>query len=286
MKALPMHADVWVIDHEHALLFRQQDQQWVEELRLSYDEFNGSAIALSSFSLPDTVVYLNVFENKTEGGMWAEHYWAGIAEDPPRIIQTPARAFHQQALTELRSMGKNVQVICPQKPAQFDRAVPMALLNKHEYKHLKSFINSRKSGNHEFRSSLQLYLGLWLTPPGYYQAIRGVAAACLLGTFLLMSWHANQQQAKQDKANLQQLRNSLTTPASSAKEAPFAVWLEQIRKFGQNERANLLSLKMSWDEQGEILTHATLERDRKRVPKACSLNNATQVQCSIGSSNQ
>jgi hypothetical protein len=286
MKAVPLYADVWVIDQEQALLFRQQDQQWVEELRLSYDEFNGSAIALSSFSLPDTVAYLNVFENKIASGMWAEHHWAGIAEDPPRIIETPANSFHQQVLTELRSMGKTIQVICSQKPAQFHRATPMALLNKHEYKHLKNFMNLRKSGTSQFRSSLQLYLGLWVKPPAYYQAIRAVAAACVLGTFFLMGWNANLQQSKQERANLQHFRNSLTAAPSGIKEAPFAAWLEQIRKFGHSERANLLSLKMSWDEQGQILTNANLERDRKRVPKACTLQNSRQAQCSIGDSSQ
>ncbi|MDP3270895.1 hypothetical protein [Limnobacter sp.] len=286
MTTTPMHADVWVIEQGHAILFRQQDQQWAEEQRLPYSEFSGSAIALSSFSLPDTLVYLNVFQNKIATSPWAEHRWAGIAEDPPRIIESPATAFHQEVLTELRSMGQSVRIISSEKSAQFNRAVHMALLNTHEFKHLKNFLNSNKSGISQFRSSFQLYLGLWVKPSGHYQAVRGAAVACVLGTFLLMSWHTNQQQSKLEKANLQHLKNSLGAAPRNAKEAPFAGWLEQIRKFGQDERANLLSLKMSWDEQGEILTTADLARARKRVPKGCSLNNSTQAQCSVGATNQ
>lgn len=217
---------------------------------------------------------------------WAEHRWAGIAEDPPRIIESPATAFHQEALTELRSMGQNVRIISSEKSAQFNRAVHMALLNTHEFKHLKYFLSSNKSGVSQFRSSLQLYLGLWVKPSGHYQAVRSAAVACVLGTFLLMSWHTNQQQSKLEKANLQHLKNSLGAAPRNAKEAPFAGWLEQIRKFGQDERANLLSLKISWDEQGEILTTADLSRARKRVPKGCSLNSSTQAQCSVGATNQ
>ncbi len=286
MTTTPMHADVWVIEQGHAILFRQQDQRWVEEQRLPYREFSGSAIALSSFSLPDTRVYLNVFQNKIATPPWAEHRWAGIAEDPPRIIESPATAFHQEALTELRSMGQNVRIISSEKSAQFNRAVHMALLNTHELKHLKYFLSSNKSGVSQFRSSLQLYLGLWVKPSGHYQAVRSAAVACVLGTFLLMSWHTNQQQSKLEKANLQHLKNSLGAAPRNAKEAPFAGWLEQIRKFGQDERANLLSLKISWDEQGEILTTADLSRSLKRVPKCCSLNSSTQAQCSVGATNQ
>lgn len=286
MTSIPMHADVWVIEQNQAILFRQKDQQWIEEQRLPYSDFSGSAIALSSFSLPDTLVYLNVFQNNVASSLWTEHHWAGIAEDPQRIIETPTTAFHQQVLTELRSMGKNIQVISSQKSAQFNRAVQMALIDTYEFKHLKNFLNSRKSGANQFLSSLCLYLGLWIKPAGYYQAIRGVAVACLLGTFLLMSWHANQQQLKHEKASVQQFKKSLMAQPRNAKPASFENWLDQIRKFGRGERANLLSLKMSWDEQGEILTTADLVRDRKRAPKGCTLNNPTQARCSTEPANQ
>mgnify|MGYP006140855489 FL=1 len=286
MTSTPMHADVWVIEQNLAILFRQKDQRWIEEQRLSYSEFSGSAIALSSFSLPDTLVYLNVFQNNIADSLWTELHWAGIAEDPQRMIETPATAFHQQVLTELRSMGKSIQVISSQKSEQFNRAIQMALLNTHEFNHLKNFLNSRKSGTGQFLGSLHLYMTLWVKPTGYYQAVRGVAAACVLGTFLLMSWHANQQQLKYEKANLQQFKKSLVAQPRNAKAAPFEDWLEQIRKFGRGERANLLSLKMSWDEQGEILTTANLARDRKRVPKGCTLNNPTQTHCSTEPTNQ
>lgn len=286
MKSTPMHADAWVIEQNQAILFRQKDQHWEEEHRLPYDEFSGSAIALSSFSLPDTLVYLNVFQNNVAGSLWTECLWAGLAEDPQRIVETQATAFHQQVLTELRSMGKSVQVISSQKSEQFDRASQMALLNRHEFKHLKHFLNSRKSGAGPFLSSLHLYLGLWVKPTGAYQAIRGVAVGCVLGTFLLMNWHANQQQFKQEKADLQQFKKSLMAQQRNVKAAPFEDWSAQIQKFGRGERANLRSLKMSWDEQGEILTTADLVRDRKRVPKGCTLNNPTQAQCSTKPADQ
>jgi len=280
------HADVWVIEQGHAILFRQQDQQWTEEQRLPYSEFSGSAIALSSFSLPDTLVYLNIFHDKSAISPWAEHHWAGVAEDPPRIIGSAATAFHQQVLTELRSMGKSVRIISSEKSAQFNRAIHMVLLDVHEFKHLKNFLNSNKSGIGQFHSRFQLYLGLWIKPSGCYQAIRGIAIACVLGTFLVMSWHTNQQQSKLEKAQLQHFKNSLSVEPRNAKVASFAGWLEQIRKFGQDERANLLSLKISWDEQGKILTTADLARARKRVPKGCTLNNSTQAECSVGAADQ
>lgn len=109
MNSAATHADVWVLEQELVLLFRQQDQHWIEEMRLPYSEFIGSAIALSSFSLADTAVYLNVFQNTNTAAFWAEQRWAGVAEHPLRIIDAPVTAFHQQALTELRGMGKNAE---------------------------------------------------------------------------------------------------------------------------------------------------------------------------------
>jgi N-acetylneuraminic acid mutarotase len=76
MNLIPMHADVWVIEQEHVFLFRQKNQQWTEELKLPYEEFSGSAVALSSFSLLDTAVYLNVFQQTSTSKFWSENRWA------------------------------------------------------------------------------------------------------------------------------------------------------------------------------------------------------------------
>ncbi|WP_341237238.1 hypothetical protein [uncultured Limnobacter sp.] len=286
MNSAATHADVWVLEQELVLLFRQQDQHWIEEMRLPYSEFIGSAIALSSFSLADTAVYLNVFQNTNTAAFWAEQRWAGVAENPLRIIDAPVTAFHQQALTELRGMGKKCRIISATKSAQFNHAVQMARLNQHEFKHLKKFIAANKSSTRELQSSLRLYLGLWTQPSGNYQAIRGVALACTLATFLLMSWHNNQQQPVLDTVRLQQFQHAHQRNSNNTKTVAFGDWLKQLSKFGRSERANLTSLKVSWNEQGEILTIADLERDRKRVPKACTLNNPKQAKCSVGATVQ
>lgn len=286
MNLIPMHADVWVIEQEHVFLFRQKSQQWVEEHQLPYDEFSGSAIALSSCSLTDTVVYLNVFQQTSTGKFWSENRWAGIAEDPLRIVDSTATAFHQQVLTELNSMGKTVRVIAAPKPSQFNHGTEMALLDRQELKLLKSFTDASKTGKGHFRSKLLLYFGLWMKPGRNYQAIRAVTLACTVCTVLVMNWHTQQQQAKYEKISLQRFQNSVSAATRDVKAVPFVDWLEQIRKFGQGQRANLVSLKMSWNEQGEILTTADLERDRKRVPRACTLNHSKQAKCSVGAIRQ
>lgn len=286
MNPIPVHADVWVIELEEVFLFRQKNQQWTEELKLPYEEFSGSATALSSFSLPDTAVYLNVFKQTSTERLWPENRWAGIAEDPLRILDATATAFHQKVLTEMSSMGKTVRVIAISKPSQFNHGTSMALLDWQELRQLKRFIDDNKSGTGLFRSRLLLYFSLWMKPSRNYQAIRAVAIVCTVCTFLVMNWHTQQQQAKYEKISVQRFQNSVTAATRDVKSVPFAEWLEQIRKFGQGQRANLVSLKMSWNEKGEIRTTADLERDRKRVPKACALNHSKQAKCSIGTFDQ
>lgn len=65
MKQISANADVWVIHEENALLFRQREGVWHEEMSVQFDAFLGSATALSSFTLTDTRVYLNVGASKT-----------------------------------------------------------------------------------------------------------------------------------------------------------------------------------------------------------------------------
>lgn len=286
MKGEQIHADVWVVEQDQATLLRHRDHEWVVEQRLAYTEFIGSAIALSSFSLADTTVYLNVVQNELPTGMWTGHSWAGITEDPLRIVDAPATALHQHLLTELRSMGKTAHVISVKKPEQFNRGTSMTLLNTQEFKHLKNFMLASKAGGTHIQNSLQLYLGLWLKPSGCYQTIRSVALACMIGTFALMSWQAIDQQSRFEKANEVRLRNSFSAISADSKSAPFDAWILQLRKFGQDKRANVVSLKMSWDERGEIQSTADLERDRKRAPKTCILNRPKQAQCSLGALGQ
>lgn len=286
MKHPTSNADVWVVDQGQVLLMRLRDQDWFEEQRIPFDEFTGSAIALSSFSLPESQVYLNVSRDEKNDRLVSGECWAGVGVDPIRVIQAPVDRLHQRTLVALTTMGATAQVICTSKPTQFSKATPMTLLNSQEFKHLERFISDSKSGSHIFPITLILYAMLWLKPGGQYQRMRLLSVICVLTAFFTMDWHAARHQPQNEIDTLQRFQTVLKTTDTPAIPVPFSDWAVQIRKFGQAERANITSIKVSWNEQALISTKVDLERDRKRVPKACSLINPKQAECSTSGSSQ
>lgn len=70
----------------------------------------GSHRALSSFSMPDTVVYLavSVLENPEPG---ASQFWMSMNESPSRLAYAAVQSVHMFLMEQIRSMGKEPIVI-------------------------------------------------------------------------------------------------------------------------------------------------------------------------------
>lgn len=253
---------------------------------MPFSEFSGSAVALSSFSLPDTQVYLNVFSSSNSQALQISKFWVGIAEDPVRLIQADLEKQHHRVLQEVQNMGKKAQIIFTADPKNFISATEMALLDAQEFKHLQAHVDLMKTGASRFRANLQLCGLLWVKPNQNHQRLRFVAVASGLVSLVFLNWSNQHQLEQQTQTIFQEVRSALKNQGENSQPVPFTSWAEQVKKFGQGNRANLTGIRMSWNKQGQINTHALLERDRKRVPKSCVLTNPTRAECSISGENR
>lgn len=279
MSTVSSHAEVWVVHDNQALLFRHSNTQWHQELALPFSDFLGSAAALSSFTLPDTIVYLNLKSQAKPEPSGLGQCWAGVAQNPLRLIQTEHNVQYAQQLQNIRAMGQVARVICTDKPQHFEHGVEMMLLGAQAHQHLKHWLTSKKNGVHKFSSGLQLCSALWLRAESSYQHLRFAALACTAFTLFAMQWHTGQQLENQTRQLEKSILQSQTKTASKPANVSLNAWSEQINKFGKANRANLQSLSIHWNSQGDVVSYAVLDRDRKRVPKGCVLESPVRVQC-------
>jgi len=280
MKDISANADVWVIHENNALLFQQQEGVWQEKMSLPFDAFLGSAAALSSFTLTDTRVYLNLGASKNSEEHSAMYHWTNIEYDPLRLVEIPELPVHRRQRQSLASMGQTITVISTGKSSHFSRATPMMRVNDNELKHLGKWVTEQKNGAGKRITTLKLLVGLWRKPCTTYQQLRMVALTSTLTTALLMQLHSNQQIKIQEQQTRQHIQQTANKAQTNATPLSLEQWSNQISKFGKGNRANLNALNIHWHGNGHINTTVQLNRERKRVPKGCSLESSTHATCS------
>ena len=279
MTTVSANSDVWVIHEDHALLYRQQDQMWTLESRLPFVDFHGSAVALASFTLADTCVYVNVNKCNRSIHLLDPFRWLAIEEDPLRMSEFPHSAEQDQLLRMLKTMGKTARVIATSDPAQFLHTPKLFLADRQETTHLKAWIKSRKNGASRHWATAQLCCALWAKPGQQQQRIRFVAVVCTALAIAITEW-GHTRQVKQNEIHWQKsIQEAIKQKTSDASAVSFEQWSTQIKKFGQNNRANLSELNIHWSSSGNIHTFAQLDRDRKKVPKGCMLVNSQRAEC-------
>lgn len=287
MKHLNPHADVWIIHQDKACLLRQglgAPVAWQQEMNMPLEEFMGSAIALSSFTQPDTRVFYNL-QSSTAGQNNNrllhpnEKNWLGLKEDPLRLLFA-ASGHEQQEIKSLQSMGKKVQVISCDDPVQFERATPLMLINSREKKHLEKWLAVRREGGGHHRANLGLLANLWIKPEPAYQTLRLVAVCCTFLSLVIAHQLNESQTGKQLEYFAQDVQQALTKGQETSVDTAWTDWGIQLGKFGKDKRANLNTVNIQWNEDGHVYTQATLSRDRKRVPKGCTLETARSATCS------
>ncbi|MCR2745145.1 hypothetical protein [Limnobacter parvus] len=284
MNTFPSTAEVWIIHESQALLFRRRDQQWQQEIAMPFNEFLGSATALSSFTLPDTSIHINLKNTQNPEQSGQGKCWVGLCHDPLRLIEVQDNQIHTRQLHEIRTMGKVARTICVDKPQNFERGIEMMLVHAQEHQHLKNWLASQKSGARKFSGGLQLCAALWLKAESSYQHLRLAALACTALSLGVMNWNMEQQLEKQGHQIERSIQLSRTKAAAEPAAMSFEQWSEQINKFGKSNRANLQSLNIHWNNNGDVYSYAVLERERKRVPKGCTLETPVRVQCSAKAS--
>lgn len=281
------HADVWLIHQDKACLLRQDPAApsgWQQEMSMPFGEFMGSAIALSSFTQPDTRVFYNLSSNTANHesnrlSYLNEEHWLGIKEDPLRLLQVTA-GDERQEIKSLQSMGKKAHVISCVDPAQFERATPMILINPREKKHLEKWLAARREGAGKHRANLGLLVNLWSKPEPAYQTLRLVAMCCTFFS-LTIAHHMNEvQRSKELDYFAQDVQQALKKGQENSVSTAWTDWGIQLGKFGKDKRANLNAVNIQWNEEGHVYTQATLSKDRKRVPKGCTLETPRSATCS------
>lgn len=279
MSTVSANSDVWVIHEGQALLYRQQGQVWLPESRMPFADFHGSAVALASFTLADTCVYLNVNKGEQSADFPNQLRWVGIERDPLRLTEFPHTGEQIKLLHSLKSMGKQACVTAISDPAQFLRAPKLFLASQQETEHLKTWIKSQKNGTSKRRATAQFICSLWVKPGRQHQNLRAVALVCTAFVIAITQW-AHTRQVKQHEIHWQKsIQETLERQDPSNNAVSFEQWITQVRKFGQKNRANLSALNIHWSNSGNIHTFAQLDRDRKRVPKGCKLVNSTRAEC-------
>lgn len=281
MSQIPPNSEVWVIHGAQATLFRKREQTWEEEMHMPFAEFVGSAAALSSFTLPETRVYLNIGKADEPKQSASDRCWVGIEQDPLRLREVPYNPTHHEQLHDVTSMGKKAVVICTTKAANFERATEMMLLNPKEHQHLKQWLKNHKSEKGAVWCCLRLFAGLWTTPETSYRNLRLVAIACTASAILLMNWNTQNHLTKQAAQIRQSISDEQSKPTQKTAKVSLTPWSAQINKFGQENRANLQALNIHWDSHGKVHSFAQLERPRKRVPKGCTLVSPVRAECLI-----
>lgn len=290
MKHLNPHADVWVIHQDQACLLQHDPSAptgWQQNMSMPLQEFLGSAIALSSFTQADTRVFYNLTpgnagQDSNAHSHSAEQHWLGIHEDPLRLLQAvPGRA--QQDIKALRSMGKTPEVVSCAEAVQFERATPMMRVSPCEKKHLEKWLAARREGSGMHKTSLGLLKNLWIKADPAYQTLRIVAVCCTVLTLAIAHYLSEYQTRRQLDDFAQQVREALKSGQENSANSVSSAWPEwglQLGKFGREKRANLNAVQIQWNEDGHVHTQANLNRDRKRVPKGCTLETPQRASCS------
>lgn len=281
------HADVWVIDQDRACLLRHDataPSGWQQEMNVPFEEFMGSAIALSSFSQSDTRVFYTLQSGTTgtgenNGAHLTETCWLGIKEDPLRLVQ--AHAGHSQRnIKALQTMGRKVNVISCTDPTQFERATPLMLTNPCEKKHLEKWIAASRENGRSHTTRLGLLKNLWVRPEPAYQTLRLVALCCTFLSLTIAHHQSEFQMRRQLDYFAQHMQVTLKNAQEISVSASWYDWGIQLGKFGKDKRANLNAVSIHWNEDGHVHTQATLNKDRKRVPKGCTLETSQRATCS------
>lgn len=279
MTTVSANSDVWVIQDDHALLYRQHEKVWVLESRMPFTDFHGSAAALASFTLADTCVYLNIRKSDQFINPADELRWVAIEQSPLRMKEFPHTVEQVQIQHSIKSMGKKINAIAIEDPAKFFNAPTLFLADRQESAHLKTWIKSQKNGVSRHWATVHFYVALWIKPGQQQQKLRLVALVCMALSIAAMNWGIDRQMKNHDFQWQKSIKESLANPTSTTSAVSFEEWATQIKKFGQNNRSNLRELNIYWSSSGNIHTFAQLDRDRKRVPKGCKLLTSMQAEC-------
>lgn len=100
--------------HHHQL----DGSNWRSEGSLPWKEFVGSHKALSSFSMPDTLVYL-ALPCSDNPDRHTPEVWMALCNSPSRLVYAEAMGIHLTLIEQIQTMGKEV-LVCALRAAHVE----------------------------------------------------------------------------------------------------------------------------------------------------------------------
>lgn len=273
----PTGNDIWILMPKSVWIDPQRRDQllvhaiahdglnWHTRETLDWQDFRGSQQALSSLSLPETQLILALPPCETVHPQPEDRVWAGLADSPPRLINTAHCPWHDWVSAEFQDLAASLSVCIAESVSQAVRSVPLTRVSGSELDTLTLWVQDIQAFS--AKRYVQAIGLLTLRPGRTRQTLRlaGLAVA------IALSVAVQALQTQQIRAQVQSAFQSMLHSASSRpkSDVPWADWQQQIAKFGQNNRANLASLQFQWRLNDPVQSTVTLARPRKRLPKGC-----------------
>jgi hypothetical protein len=276
--------DFWLAEGENLNtlkihLLKQHEHHVLVDQTLSWEEFQGSAIALSSFSFPDTQVALNLPQSQHNKNGQENGSWVQVESSPTRITYSNYQYWHQQWLQDIALMGATqIKVVSVKRHGDAYLAPARCLLQRHELTTLQHWAESTEHAN-SWRARLKL-AGLWYWKAGRkHQQLRIALSTSAVVIFLTCQLYFQHKQTEQKQQWLITATQSIQAETNTPKHPHWNNWQEQLQKFGKEKRANIKSLTVNWNQDTPIHTWVELNKPRKRLPKGCDAHSDKWVSC-------
>lgn len=261
----------------HRLTLR--DGHWITQTVGDWKHFAGSSEALTSFAQPSTEVILNAFTHARGSD---EQGWISVHEHPPRAVHHALLPIHLEVLEELKPYGNILTVIACEDNTQWEHSPRLVLVNKHESNLIEQWAEHQHTPALNRLQWFLLTLRLYIQAPAAHQRTRISWAFFLALTLALYQWSLNssfEQTESTVRTNIQRIALQPTTQKEA--EPDWATWQQQLKRFGDGERANIQQLQFMWTQSTSVYTAVELNKPRKRLPKGCQAlsDESTHIHC-------
>lgn len=308
--------DIWIITNErldkqgsHDLVFEVHHQQlegssWRDGGVMPFQEFVGSHKALSSFSMPDTLVYLALPPNAKPDSHTAQS-WVAISDSPSRLIYADMRGEHLTLIEQVQAMGKEVIVCClrPSQPQAMQDTLKdiFTLVSQNEMREIEKW-HFKKAASHTVVNT-DWTLGALLTLNGKESWLKSrLTMSVLIVTVASAAIHLALESLRTQKQHLalqhsQVIKESERNNRVVGKTTDWK-WLAQTLSSIQllNSKGTAAErLSLSWDATGTLqvmLKTENQDNSKKansraiQVPEGCKHARQGWMICTNNSPNQ
>lgn len=248
---------------------------WILIEEKTWGEIQGSSDFLLSIALPETDIYCLV-EQPGKSHFSLDHVqkaWLSIKGSTVQVA--PVLPWQLELIKQLKEHSKPVQAVIATDPTRAPQSTRMSLTGSFEAQALSNTLQKPERSN----SNLALWLGLRLIQKdmSLHFVVLGICLAICLAIWHLVPTWLNQHALNTHRNWIKEQKElNLTKPTPD--------WLsthQKLQKFGTENRANLVSITLTWNDSGEVLPWVELKKPRKRLPTGCNYQKDLHVECPV-----